>query len=78
MLTPDDKHYINSLNLPEEARTGKGIFPYSYITSQEVLEEERDALPDRDVSFYDTLADSVTVSVMIVPKQSGVFADVDL
>jgi len=43
-----------------------------------VLEEERDALPDRDVSFYDTLADSVTVSVMIVPKQSGVFADVDL
>jgi DNA polymerase type B, organellar and viral len=62
MLTPADKRYINSLDLPEEARTGKGIFPYSFITSQAVLEEERDALPSREVAFYDMLADSVTVT----------------
>ena len=62
MLNPEDKRYINSLDLPDEARSGKGIFPYSFITSQAVLEEERDALPDRAVAFHDILADSVTVT----------------
>ena len=64
MLEPDQKQHIDSLRneLPDEARSGKGIFPYSFITSEEVLDEQRDELPPREIAFYDTLADSVTAT----------------
>ena len=64
LLQPDEKRFINSLRneLPEEARSGKGIFPYSFITSREVLEQLRDDLPPRDEAFYDMLSDSVNVT----------------
>ena len=54
MLQPEEKRYINSLRreLPDEARSGKGIFPYSYITSRQVLDAPRQYLrsgvPDDD------------------------------
>ena len=57
------KRFTNSLQeIPVNARDGKGIFPYSYATSQIVLEEPRASLPDRETGFYDTLAGGVTVS----------------
>jgi DNA polymerase type B, organellar and viral/Recombination endonuclease VII len=64
MLQTNQKQYLNSLRneLPEEARTGKGIFPYSFVTGRDVLDEPRTDLPPREEAFYDTLSDSVNVS----------------
>jgi len=64
MLTADERKHTDSLkaSLPDEALTGKGIFPYSFITSTEVLEMERDGLPSREVAFHDMLLDTISVT----------------
>ena len=57
------KRFTNSLHeIPANARDGKGIFPYSYATSQDVLEQALASLPDHQTAFYDTLSDCVSVS----------------
>ena len=62
MLQPGEKKFVSSLrNLPDEARTGKGIFPYSFISSQQVLEEVREMLPSCEETFNYMLSDSVSV-----------------
>ena len=75
MLQPDEKRHINSLRneLPDEARTGKGIFPYSYITSRQVLDEPRQCLPSREEAFYDTLADTITVTAADLDRAQQVW-----
>ena len=45
-----------SLPLPDIIKNRKGVFPYSYITSQQVLEETK-SIPPKEC-FYDTLTKS--------------------
>ena len=62
MLDESQKTFTNSLSdLPLAARDGKGIFPYSFATSQDILEEERTSLPPK-VAFHDALTDSLKIS----------------
>ena len=51
MLTAEQKQQTNSLPYSDEVRSGKGVFPYSFITSQQVLEEPRNQLPSMDIAF---------------------------
>jgi len=56
LLEAHEKAFTNSLNeLPWNARSGKGIFPYSFATSVQVLEEDRQSLPPIE-AFNDALA----------------------
>ena len=75
MLQPDQKQFINGLQneLPDEARSGKGIFPYSFITSREVLDQLRDDLPPREEAFYDMLSDSVSVTEVDFERAQSVW-----
>ena len=45
----------NSMNVPESVKSGKGIFPYGYLTTPLVLAETH--LPNKE-AFYDELTNS--------------------
>ena len=48
-------------NMPDIAKSAKGIFPYSFADSQAKLEEPRNILPPLD-AFYDILTESINVT----------------
>ena len=62
-MLPNDEKILTRGALPSNIPAdGKGIFPYSYATSQEVLEAPREQLPSREEAFFDTLANKIVIS----------------
>ena len=63
ILPTSERHHTNSLNdIPDIAKLSKGIFPYSFASSKEILEKPRSQLPLME-AFADELTGTVNITL---------------